>query len=132
MCTGHYCLWHYSEIWPSCTIAISVHLFFLKEDSSGKSTCQDFRSLSSASKSWWWQLMYSIITHVLHIAVFVWNLPSSKVRKQAPPQKLHRSSQLHFSFIWNNFQAMISDFIQSVNTSQNYISLLGIQQNLTW
>lgn len=36
------------------------------------------------------------------------------------------------TLVWNNFHLMITDFIQSINTGQNYIILLGIQQNLTW
>lgn len=73
-------------------------------------------------------------THTLHTAVFVWNLPNSRVRKVLPPH-LHTPASSLLStpfFLWNNFHLMISDFIQSINTGQNYISLLGIQQNLTW
>lgn len=63
---------------------------------------------------------------------FIWKFPSSRVSKLSLLTSPHLSSQLLPSSAWNIFYLVISGFIESINTSQNCISLLGIQQNLTW
>lgn len=78
--------------------------------------------------------MYSI-TPIPYIQLFLSEIcqiqESEKYSLLTSTPLPHLSSQPPSFFVWNNFHLMISDFIQSINTGQNYISPLGIQQNLT-